>query len=345
MSRSLVVHRSGPGLSVQDRGRTGWLSQGLSRGGAADALALAEGAVLLGQSRDCAALEMAGTGGTFEATETMRIALTGAPMRASIEGAPLAWGASHVLPAGQRLEIGPALAGVFGYLHVGGGFATPPVLGSRSAHVAAGIGVRPAPGTELPVGPDRAGAETGLRLPDGDRFQGGEVRVLPGPQTGFFASEEIARFAATTFRRDARGNRQGVALLGEGEGFHTTAGLSIVSEIVMPGDIQIIGDGTPVVLMTECQTTGGYPRIGTVLPCDLPRVAQAPPGSRLSLRFVDHPEALAAERAAAEALRTLSGRLERLVRDPRDIRDLLSYQLIGGMVAGTEEDPVVDDRR
>jgi allophanate hydrolase len=152
-----------------------------------------------------------------------------------------------------------------------------------------------------------------------------------------FSEDEIARFEATRFARDARGNRMGVRLIPDGEGFHSRAGLSILSEIVVPGDIQITGDGTPMVLLAECQTTGGYPRIGTVLPCDLPRVAQAPPGAGLTIRFVDREEAMAAERAAAEALRALSGRLTRLVRDPRDIRDLLSYQLISGVTAGKTE--------
>jgi len=126
----------------------------------------------------------------------------------------------------------------------------------------------------------------------------------------------------------------GVRLIPDGDGFHSRAGLSILSDIVVTGDIQVTGDGTPVVLMSECQTTGGYPRIGTVLPCDLPRVAQAPAGAPLGFRFVDRAEALAAERAATDAVRALSSRLTRLERDPRDIRDLLSYQLISGVTAG-----------
>ncbi len=68
MSRALIVHRAGPGTSVQDRGRTGYLDEGLSAGGAADLMALHEGAALLGQSPDCAALELAGQGGIFEVT-------------------------------------------------------------------------------------------------------------------------------------------------------------------------------------------------------------------------------------------------------------------------------------
>lgn len=337
MTRALIVHRAGPMMSVQDCGRPGLLSQGLSRGGAVDRLALAEGAALLGQGADPVAIEMAGMGGVFEATEKTRIALTGAPMRAMIDGAPLVWGASHWLHAGQKLDIGPTLSGVYGYLHVGGKFVTPPVLGARGAHLAAGIGGLLATGDRLTIGPD-PGGEAGLALRTDDRFEGGCVRAVHGPQTAMFSRDEIARFEATRFARDARGNRMGVRLIPDGTGFHSRSGLSIVSEIVVPGDIQITGDGTPMILLAECQTTGGYPRVGTVLPCDLPRAAQAPAGAKLSIRFIERPEALAIQRAASGAMRALSGRLTRLVRDPRDMRDLLSYQLIDGVTAGTQED-------
>jgi allophanate hydrolase len=337
MTRALIVHQAGLGVTVQDLGRPGYLAYGLSRGGAADRLALYEGAALLGQAVDSAALEMAGMGGTFEATEDMRIALTGAPMRASIDGVALAWNASHPLHAGARLTIGPATAGVYGYLHVGGGIATPEILGARSAHLAAGIGAPLAAGDTLPVGPDRGG-ETGLVLDADDRFSGGEVRVVAGYQTGMFPDEEVARFEETRFTRDARGNRMGVRLAPDGDGFASRAGLTVLSEAIVPGDIQVTGDGAPFVLMSECQTTGGYPRIGAVLPCDLPRVAQAAPGTALRLRFVPSKEALAAERRAAEARDGLRRRLTHLTRDPHDIRDLLSYQLISGAIAGNEEE-------
>ncbi len=341
MTRRLTVHRAGPGVSIQDRGRPGYLGFGLSRGGAADLLALAEGAALLGQDSDCAALEMAGTGGEFEAHADLRIALTGAPMRATIDGTRLAWNASHALPAGARLSIGGAEAGTYGYLHVGGGVAGPERLGSRSAHLASGLGGPLAAGATLAIGPDPHPGETGQCLPGIPRFDGGTIRVVPSLQTGFFADSEIARFESTGFRRDARGSRMGVPLAFDTDGFHSDAGLSVLSEIVIPGDIQITGDGTPFVLLCECQTTGGYPRIGSVLPCDLPWVVQAPPGAGLRFRFVTLHAALAAERSAQVHRDGLRGTLRPLVRDPAEIRDLLAYQLVGGVTAGDDGDPGV----
>lgn len=335
MSRALIAHRTGPGVTVQDLGRPGYLAFGLSRGGAADRLAMAEGAALLGQPETSAALEMAGMGGEFEATEDMRIALTGAPMRATLDGARLAWNASHHLPKGARLSIGAPETGSYGYLHLGGGIETPATLGARSAHLAAGLGAPVATGDRLAVGTDGR-HETGLKLAPDARFEGGTIRILPSLQTEVFASSEIARLEATVFQRDTRGNRMGVRLLQDGAGFHSEAGLSVLSEVIVPGDIQITGDGTPFVLLCECQTTGGYPRIGSVLPADLPRVAQAQPGAQLRFRFVSLEDAVEIERRERDRRRGLRQRLTPLIRDPGTIPDLLSYQLISGAIAGDD---------
>ena len=332
MTRALHVSRASPGLTVQDLGRPGYLTYGVSRGGAADPIALAEGAALLGQDPGSAALEMAAMGGVFTTGEDMRIALTGARMRATIDGEAIAWNASHMLRAGAELSIGAAENGVYGYLSVGGGFATATVLGSRATHLSAGIGGPVAAGSDLPVGPD-TGEAVNRKLPPDQRFGGGTIRMVPSLQTSLFDESEIARFEATVFRRDARSNRMGTRLTFDGKGFAPETGLSILSEIIVPGDIQITGDGTPFVLMSECQTVGGYPRIGSILPSDLSRVAQAPAGTALRFAVVTFDEAAEIEARAAKARRDLPKAVTALVRDPRTIRDLLSYQLISGVVS------------
>lgn len=336
MTGTLTVLRAGPGVTVQDLGRPGWLEYGVSRGGAADRLALAEGAALLGQGADLAAVEMAGMGGEFQADSDLRIALTGAPMRVSIDGAAVAWNASHLLPAGARLTIGAAQRGSYGYLHVGGGIQTPEHLGARSAHLAAGIGAPLKEGDALETGPD-SGRTTGLGLAPDDRFEGGTVRVVASLQTALFPQAELARFEQTAFRRGARGNRMGVPMESDGEGFRPDGARTVVSEVITPGDIQVTGDGTPYVLLAESQTTGGYPRIGTVLPCDLPLLAQAAAGAELHFRFIPLEEAVELERAEAERREGLRSQCYPLIRDPRTMANLLSYQLISGAIAGEED--------
>lgn len=331
---SLVVHRIGPACTVQDQGRSGYLDQGLSRSGAADIPALHEGAALLGQSPSHAALEMAGMGGEFEATQNTRVALTGAPMQASIDGSPIAWNASHLLEQGQRLVIGATLQGNYGYLHLGGGIDTKVFLGSRSTHLTAKIGRAVQAGDTFPKGTDTG--ETGMKLRPDERFSGGLLRVVKSFQTGLFDDTTLDRFTSTEFKRGARANRMGMQLESEGEGFAAKGQLNILSEVITPGDIQMTGTGNPFILLPECQTTGGYPRIATVLPCDLPHAAQTPAGGTLRFEFVTLEEAVALQSAYRAELARLPNRVEALVRDPHDIPDLLSYQLIGGVISATD---------
>ncbi len=337
MTRALEILRITPGVTLQDQGRPGYLSQGLSIGGAADRLSLAEGAALLGQSADLACLELAGLGGRFKALEDLRIALTGAEMQANVDGEPMVWNASHMLHKGQTLTIGATRQGTYGYLHIGGGIDTAPFMHSHSTHQVAHIGAALREGQTLPIGVD-LGTETGLTLPKADRFKGGAIRIIPSVQTARFDAEALEPLETTRFTRDPRGNRMGARMSFDGPPFTPPGGLNLLSEMVVPGDIQVTGDGTPFVLLYECQTTGGYPRIGTVIPPDLPLIAQARAGDPLYFTFITREAALAAHRAHIQHLRDLPKLPTPLIRNPHDIRDLLSYQLISGMITGTEED-------
>ncbi|MEL6102442.1 MAG: biotin-dependent carboxyltransferase family protein [Pseudomonadota bacterium] len=333
--RRLIVKQIGPGASLQDLGRPGHLAHGLTRGGAMDSRALFEGAALLGQPANNAAIEFAGIGGIFEAEADTRIALTGASMQAECDGSTLAWHASHTLAAGQLLKIGPAASGIYGYLHVDGGFESDTVLGSRSTHSSAGIGRPIGAGDRLELGQSRDG-RSGYRIKAQSRFAGGAIRIVPSVQTGSFPNETLNRFLSTRFVKHRQASRQAARLDFEGAGFSDPQQLSVVSEIIVPGDIQVTGDGTPFVLLAECQTTGGYPRIGTVIPSDLPIIAQAQPGSPLTFELIGISHAAEIERRARKEIADLNNKIELLVRDPADIADLLGYQLVSGVTNGTE---------
>jgi allophanate hydrolase subunit 2 len=257
-------------------------------------------------------------------------------MRVTIDGEAVAWHASHLLPAGAVLSIGAVEAGVYGYLSVGGGIDTPLVLGARAAHLAAGIGAPLQAGQTLPIGPDQGGP-TGLGLAVANRFSGGTARIVASLQTGLFAAADVQRFTETRFHRDARANRQGVRLVPEGEGFGLARGQTILSEVITAGDIQIPGDGAPYVLLPEAQTTGGYPRIGTVIPPDLPLLAQTAAGAALQFAFVTLDAALNLHRQDLLARKSLVSKCQPRLRDPAQIADLLSYQLISGAITGWED--------
>lgn len=332
MTAALKVQTIGPAVAIQDLGRLGFMSSGLTRGGASDPISLYEGAALLRQSPESAVLEMAGYGGTFNATSNTRIALTGAVMDASIDGEAIQWNASHLLPAGATLVIGAARKGNFGYLHVGGGFDSPTYLGTRGSHLSAGLGKLVASGDHLPLGKDE-GKDVGLHIVPEPRLEGGEIRFVSSMQTNKFSPETLKNFINTEFRRDPRGNRQGIRMDSDSDGFQAVNQLNIVSEVTIAGDIQITGDGTPFVLMHECQTTGGYPRIGTIIPTDICKVSQAPVGSTIRFEHLTFDEAVVVQERANASLNSLDKAIKPLLRDVATIQNLLSYQLISGVVS------------
>ena len=324
---TLVVERVGPSLSVQDGGRPGLLGLGLSRGGAADREAWLAGLALLGLPPGTASVEMAGLGRRFRFVSPARFALTGAAMKASLDDAPLEWDAAHTALAGAVLDIGAATSGVYGYLAVAGGIDTVPTLGGRGFHGIAGLGRILQDGDRLPLASDPARDAPPMRLPPRSRSTA-PIRVMPGPQTEAFPEGVRAAFEAATFTRSPRANRQGVRLDHDGEPFSTGGQLTQVSDFIAEGDIQMTGDGAPYVLLADCQTMGGYPRIGTVIPADISRIAQASAGESLRFRFVTVEEAEATWEGD-EAIQTrLKRSLVPKVRDPREMPDLLSYDLV-----------------
>ncbi|MDG1935589.1 MAG: urea amidolyase [Paracoccaceae bacterium] len=328
----LRILSCGPGLSIQDMGRPGYLEQGLSISGVADQLALHEAGTLLGHPKPQAVIEMAGIGGAFKAETDMTIALTGAIMKVSINGAQVAWNATYFLPRGADLKIGGVQSGVYGYLSFGAGISTKPFLGSRSIHLRGGIGQALQAGELIPLGRNNAN-EAGIGLDAEERFSGGVIRIIPSVQSALFPQREHKRFSETIFIRSLRGNRMGVAFDFKGDGFAAEGQLSILSEIIAVGDIQMTGDGRPFVLLPECQTTGGYPRIGTVIPADLPKLAQTAPGKEVSFQMITLPEALDLQKSFEDDIKRLSERVSPLIRDPSTMNDLLSYQLISGAIS------------
>ena len=151
-----------------------------------------------------------------------------------------------------------------------------------------------------------------------------------------FSDADLDRFHATPFRASHIANRRGVKVDFEGAPFTPQNAHGIVSDIIVTGDIQMTGDGEPYVLMSECQTMGGYPRIGTVIPADLPILAQAKAGTPIRFEQItlEQADTIMADPISAA---TLSPRLSTLVRDPAEISDLLSYQLISGAITGYED--------
>ncbi len=322
----VIVERGGPSVSLQDAGRHGWLGIGLSPGGAADRLGYLEALALTDLPNGAAVVEFAGLGGAFRFETATRFSLAGATMRATLNGDPIECSASHFAPAGALLDIAAITGGVYGYLAFGGGIEADEELGGRGYHRIGGFGRPLEAGDRLPLGPDTMVTAPPMRLMRD--LPTGPIRVMPGPQTGHFAPDVLETFAATSFTRSTRANRQGVRLDHDGAPFSMGEQLNQVSDFIAEGDIQMTGDGTPYVLLADCQTIGGYPRIGTVLPADLPRISQAMAGDALQFRFVTLAEAETSWTSCDAQLAQLKTARQPRIRNPREMTDLLSYNLV-----------------
>ena len=330
--------------TIQDAGRPGFLRYGLSAGGAVDPYALAEGQALLGNAPDDAALEFAGAGGRFLARSDVWLATSGAEMTLTVNGDARPWRQSFGLRAGDELRLGPPQTGVYAYLHVAGGFQTEQVLGSRSTHLRAGLGTVPRPGIVLPFRADLPHSQQPLKLPCPGSFSRRCFRVLPAPQADLFSAETRQRFLAQEFRIGQMRDRMGMRLEVEGSAaFQAETGLSIASDATNLGDVQITGDGTPVVLLVERGSAGGYPRLVTVISADLAALAQVPSGELIRFQEISRDDAVVELRKYRREINTLKDLVQPVFRDPHQISGLSGMNLIGGVIRGDEEDNHDDD--
>jgi antagonist of KipI len=271
-----------PGLqtTVQDVGRFGWAHFGISASGAADALALRAGNLLVGNAENAAALEMTLIGGTFEFDAGGIIALTGSDFGAGLPP----WTAVEIR-AGQVVRCGPTRSGARCYLAVRGGIAVPKVMGSASVHVMTGVGGRPLrAGDTLPIGNDAVRRPRGP-LRNTPEYARGLLRVTPGPQADAFGNE----LYAAPYAVSEESNRMGLRLRG-------TAMLSppggMLTEGVPLGAIQIPPDGQPIILFVEHQTTGGYPKPANVISADFWQLGQLRPRDEVRFEPIALEEAL-----------------------------------------------------
>jgi biotin-dependent carboxylase-like uncharacterized protein len=293
---SAAIEILDPGLltTVQDAGRRGFRRLGVSWAGALDAPALRAANLLLGNDAEAAALECTLVGPTLRFLATTHFALSGADLGAVLQREDLgAWpvptGARVLARAGNLLRFIARRSGCRAYLALAGGIAVPPVLGSRSTDLGAGFGGYAGralrAGDRLAVGPTPRRAplpreDPGVRAAaptDPPR-----VRVVLGPQHEHLDSASLTRFLAEPYAVSAASDRVGFRLAGPR--LNHCCAAEIVSDGMAPGSIQVPPDGQPIVMLADGPTTGGYPKVATVVSADLPRLAQLVPGVD-TLRF------------------------------------------------------------
>lgn len=338
-SAAIKVLDAGPGVSVQDYGRPGYQRFGVTEGGAMDRWALAEANLLLGNPPDTAAIEMIAMGGSFTVTgQPLKMATSGAAMEVKVDGLSIPWRSSFVVLPGQIIHCGYARGSIYSYLQCGQGLVLTPVMGSHSTHSRSGFGGFNGrtleAGDELPVLNSHQLNYTPETLPTPDYLARDSIRVVWGTQADVFSKQVRHALLQSEFTVSAERDRMGARLSTAAGSLAAESGLSGVSDAVLIGDIQVAGDGVATVLLADRQPTGGYPRIATVITADVDAISQMPTGKSFRFELVTLDQAVDAIRQRRSDLESLPALLSPITRQPEDIPDLLSYNLIDGMVNG-----------
>lgn len=328
---SLSVVHAGPLVSVQDAGRPGLMRFGVPQSGPMDRGAFAAANLALGNDAGAAGIEVSPGGLVLDCIAgEVGFAVAGPGFSVDHAGHRRGSWMVAVLRAGERLAIRPGDHGSWCYLALAGDLRARQWLGSAATHSSSGFG-----GGALAAGQrlelegaaprkDRAGDFA----PPPVTRRSGDLRVTPGPQDRFFAPETLAALVSGPWRvTDAR-DRMGARLAGPP--IAPAAVLDMPSEPIVRGSVQVAGDGVATVLLADHQTTGGYPKIATVLECDLDGFAQLRPGDRVTFQPVTPAAAIAAARTAAAATRAYHAMLA-CAPVPLD-RRLMTENLIGGVV-------------
>lgn len=298
---TIEVMSGGLFATVQDLGRFGWAHFGVSSGGAADPVSLVLANRLVGNKDHAAAIEMTAMGGSFRFLRETWIAVTGSDCAPRLDGEPLSMWTSYPVRAGQILSMGALEGGLRAYLAIEGGIDVPKLMGSRSTFVGGRWGGLD--GRELRSGDTvrvfRAGERRGgyRRVRSSVRrwFQEDAhsvVRATKGPQWHWFSEEARRAFFTAEFQVTPETDRRGIRLNGpELPWADSRRGVELVTEGVAAGSIQVPSGGQALVLYCEQQTTGGYPKIATVVAADLFHLGQVRPGQRIRFREVSLDEA------------------------------------------------------
>lgn len=266
----LTIIQSGPQISLQDQGRFGLLRFGVPASGPMDRFAFSIANLAIGNPANSTVIEVSQGGLTLHCTQgSITFAVAGGDFQIFIDNAPLSSWCVATLQLGETLSIRPGRWGSWCYLAFAGNLQTNLWLGSAATHGPSGLG-----GGKIVAGKDiviqnaevRAIRHAALTCPVSARPRH-IIRVVLGPQSQFFNSDTVHAFLSNPHTLTDAYDRMGVRL--SGPNLRPDAALDMPSEAISRGSIQVAGDGVATVLLADHQTTGGYPKIATILSDDL----------------------------------------------------------------------------
>ncbi len=304
----IEILTSGALNSVQDGGRTGHLTLGVSHCGAMDRLALEAGNALLGNARDAAAIETAYFPFRLRFLADTTVAVTGADCAATIDGAPMPPWWARPAKAGQTLTLSRPIAGARAYVCLAGGLDAPEVMGSRSTDLKTGFGGHFGRGLLRGDRLATLGVSTGCHALDAAGLGASPtsyaeppgrgavtvLRTLPAAEHDEFEPSALSAFYGADWAVSKDANRSGYRL--DGPVLRRTVSRDLLSHGIVPGTVQVPPSGQPIIQLADANTCGGYPKIATVVTADLWRLAQSPVGQTLRFLQTTRDEAVAALR-------------------------------------------------
>lgn len=302
--RWIEVIQPGAQTTVQDLGRPGYESSGVSPGGAVDRQALRTANLLVGNDEGAAALEICVSGPILKFHAETVVALVGAT------------GKPRRVAAGETVDFSKLTGGIRACLAVAGGLQVPEVLGSMATDLRAGFGGflgRPLRAEDRldfgePGSAPRDGAWHVGRPERPDRI---ELRFIPGVQQHWFSEAARIRFRSEIYHLTPKSDRMGARL--SGAELPLVEPREMISQPVACGSVQVPPDGQPIILLAERQTIGGYPQIGHVISVDLPKLARAWPGTQVVFRETTREEAITLRRQEEKNIKWLQTGLKLLL--------------------------------
>lgn len=277
--------------SIQDRGRYGYRQYGVPISGAMDGYALRMANILVGNPEDVAGIEVTFYGLKLRSTRDIWIAITGGDLSPQMNGESIPLWTSTLLKKDNVLAFGRLKSGLRAYVGVQGGIDLPLLMNSRSTMIKAAFGGTGGPlksGDRLKIGGNFLLQKTGVKtLPERyvpEYKTQNELRVVLGPQFDYFAEETFKLFLDSEYTVAPESDRQGYRL--KGPELKHIKSFNLITEAVWPGVVQVPGDGLPILLLADAQTTGGYPKIASVISVDLDRIGQAKPSDKIWFQAV-----------------------------------------------------------
>jgi biotin-dependent carboxylase-like uncharacterized protein len=342
MKPSLRVVAPGLMTTLQDFGRRGYQRLGIPVSGALDAVSLRAANMLVGNTQGTGALEIAYQGPTLAVdADSVRVAFAGGSAVIDIISEQGAASTQRLPPLqslrlskGQILRIGALSGSAIGYLAVEGGFDIATALGSQSTYARAGLGGQHGralrQGDLLPLRHPHAEERQECMLPSLDLAAPRRFRVVLGPQDDYFTNDGKRTLLESVYTVTPASDRMGMRLAGPL--LEHAKGFNIVSDGIAPGSIQVPGNGLPIVLLADRQTTGGYPKIATVISADMPALGRLTPGAKVAFAAVDIAAAEAAHGQLLAEIDAIARSIVPVRAATIDAAKLLESNLVSGMI-------------